>query len=146
MTVEQAVMRAIIECVKRGEQKIKISEVECAHPIHQLSGRVRLRELRKRGLVDYKYHEEDNTYLIYSSLTELENSWEVLIGKKSFKKSVNVWPTTAPIQKPVPIQSAQVKKDKEMTIDVLSDNERAEMLDNIRKFKEQLKAGKGVAC
>jgi len=139
-------MRAIIECVKRGEHKIKISEVECAHPIHQLSGRVRLRELRKRGLVDYKYHEEDNTYLIYSSLTELENSWEVLIGKKSFKKSVNVWPTTAPIQKPVPIQSAQVKKDKEMTIDVLSDNERAEMLDNIRKFKEQLKAGKGVAC
>ena len=57
-----------------------------------------------------------------------------------------MWPTTAPIQKPVPIQSAQVKKDKEMTIDVLSDNERAEMLDNIRKFKEQLKAGKGVAC
>jgi len=143
MTVEQAVMRAIIECVKRGEHKIKISEVECAHPIHQLSGRVRLRELRKRGLVDYKYHEEDNTYLIYSTLTELENSWEILIGKKSFKNNVRVETAAAHIQKPVPVQ---LKKDKEMTLDDLSDSERAEMLDNIRKFRKQLEAGKGVAC
>ena len=143
MTVEQAVMRAIIECVKRGEQKIKISEVECAHPIHQLSGRVRLRELRKRGLVDYKYHEEDNTYLIYSTLTELENSWEVLIGKKSLmnRNNVSAQPAAVHIQKSVPAQSTQVKKDKEMTVDVLSDSERAEMLDNIRKFREQLEAG-----
>jgi len=143
MTVEQSVLRAIIECVKRGEHKIKISEVECAHPIHQLSGRVRLRELRKRGLVDYKYHEEDNTYLIYSTLTELENSWEILIGKKSFKNNVRVETAAAHIQKPVPVQ---LKKDKEMTLDDLSDSERAEMLDNIRKFREQLEAGKGVAC
>ena len=143
MTVEQAVMRAIIECVKRGEHKIKISEVECAHPIHQLSGRVRLRELRKRGLVDYKYHEEDNTYLIYSTLTELENSWEILIGKKSFKNNVRVETAAAHIQKPVPVQ---LKKDKEMTLDDLSDSERAEMLDDIRKFRKQLEAGKGVAC
>src|SRR3990172_8419695 len=141
MTVEQSVLRAIIECVKRGEHKIKISEVECAHPIHQLSGRVRLRELRKRGLVDYKYHEEDNTYLIYSSLTELENSWEVLIGKKSFRNNVRVETAAVHIQKSVPAQSTQVKKDKEMTVDVLSDSERAEMLDNIRKFREQLEAG-----
>jgi len=143
MTVEQSVLRAIIECVKRGEHKIKISEVECAHPIHQLSGRVRLRELRKRGLVDYKYHEEDNTYLIYSTLTELENSWEILIGKKSFKNNVRVETAAAHIQKPVPVQ---LKKDKEMTLDDLSDSERAEMLDDIRKFRKQLEAGKGVAC
>ena len=131
MTVEQAVMRSIIECVKRGEQKIKISEVECAHPIHQLSGRVRLRELRKRGLVEYKYHEEDNTYLIYSTLTELENSWEILIGKKSFR-NISMKHEAAHIQKPAPAQST----------DDLSDSERAEMLDNIRKFREQLEAGK----
>ena len=143
MTVEQAVMRALLECVKRGEKKIKIGEIECAHPIHQFSGRVRLRELRKRGLVDYKYHEEDNTYLIYSTLTELENSWEILIGKKSFKNNVRVETAAAHIQKPVPVQ---LKKDKEMTLDDLSDSERAEMLDDIRKFRKQLEAGKGVAC
>ena len=145
MTVEQSVLRAIIECVKRGEHKIKISEVECAHPIHQLSGRVRLRELRKKGLVDYKYHEEDNTYLIYSTLTELENSWDILIGKKSFRNNASVEPAATHIQKPAPVQATQVK-NKEMTLDDLSDSERAEMLNNIRKFREQLEAGKGVAC
>jgi len=93
--------------------------------------------------VDYKYHEEDNTYLIYSTLTELENSWEILIGKKSFKNNVRVETAAAHIQKPVPVQ---LKKDKEMTLDDLSDSERAEMLDDIRKFRKQLEAGKGVAC
>ncbi|MBI3582395.1 MAG: hypothetical protein HY096_00410 [Nitrospinae bacterium] len=149
MTVEQAVMRAIIENVRRGESKIKISEVECAHPIHQLSGRVRLRELRKRGLVDYKYHEEDNTYIIYSTLAELENSWDVLIGKKSLKTSSIIKPTghtDVHIQKPALIQQRQIKKDENLTVDDLSGSEREEMLDNIRKFRERLEAGKGVAC
>ena len=97
-----------------------------------------------KAFILFQYGELNSNNKLHLGVSrELENSWEVLIGKKSLmnRNNVSAQPAAVHIQKSVPAQSTQVKKDKEMTVDVLSDSERAEMLDNIRKFREQLEAG-----
>lgn len=80
-TVEQAVLAVIIRHVEAGNKRVPVWEVEQAHPKHQLSGRVRLRDLRKKGLVSYESRMEDNTYLVHTSLPALYLAWVRLTGK-----------------------------------------------------------------
>ena len=142
MTVEQAVLRVLIDHVSKGEKRVKNYLIESAHPQHYLSGRARLRGLRKRGLVSYKFCEEDNTYLIYSTLKELEDAWEILTGKMSSVIRTGLKPVAPAIQKTAlaPI----IKKKENLTVDDLNENERQEMLTEIRQFREQL--NQRVAC
>ena len=81
MTVEQAVLGVLISYLSRGIKRVPVFEVEQAHEKHRLSGRARLRGLRVKGLVSYKYCSDDNTYEILSSLNDLHESWRKLTGK-----------------------------------------------------------------
>lgn len=137
MTVEQAVLKVIIEHVSRGEKKIRNCLIETAHPQHNLSGRARLRGLRGRGLVRYKFHDEDNTYEIYSTLQELEDAWKILTGKIPFIKN-------AIIKKDLIRQDGQdkkevnFKKEESLTVFDIDEDERLEMLVAIKQFREGL--------
>lgn len=79
MTVIQAVLQIVIEHVARGERYIKNHLIEAAHPEHQLSGRARIRELRLKGFLDYRVH-DDNTYEVLTSLQDLHAAWRRLTG------------------------------------------------------------------
>ncbi len=141
MTVEQAVLKVIIDHVVRGERRIKNCLIETAHPQHNLSGRARLRGLRGRGLVKYKFCDEDNTYEIYSTLQELEDAWQVLTGKLTSIIVSGTKPVTPIVQKKeisqtVPYQS--IKKDENLTVFDIDEGERLEMLVAIKQFREEL--------
>ncbi len=81
MTVEQAVLGLIISYLERGMKRVPVWQVEQAHEAHQLSGRARIRGLRNKGLVEYKYCADDNTYEIMSSLSDLHEAWQKVGGK-----------------------------------------------------------------
>lgn len=72
-------MHVVIEHVARGERFIKNHLIEAAHPEHQLSGRARLRELRLKGFLDYRVH-DDNTYEVLTKLEDLHVGWRRLTG------------------------------------------------------------------
>ena len=71
MTVDEEVLQVIIDYLEIGTKKVPIHLVEQAHPIHKLSGRARLRDLRKRGIVNYRYDKHSNCYIILSSLQHI---------------------------------------------------------------------------
>lgn len=128
MTVEQAVLKVIIEHVSRGEMRIKNCLIETAHPQHSLSGRARLRGLRGRGLVQYKFHDTDNTYEIFSTIQELEDAWKVLTGKMSSVIHAGIKPAAHP----------SIKKEESLTVFNIDEDERLEMLVAIKQFREEL--------
>lgn len=71
MTVEEAVLQLIIDYLESGNRYVPIHLVERAHPVHQLSGRARLRALRQKGIVDYRYDKNTNCYEILSSIEDI---------------------------------------------------------------------------
>lgn len=71
MKVEEAVLQLIIDYLSRGENKVPIYLVETAHPVHKLSGRARLRALRGKGIVDYRYDRFNQAYEILNSIDEI---------------------------------------------------------------------------
>ena len=79
MTVEQAVLQVVIEYVERGKRDVPNYVVELAHKEHQMSGRARLRGLRKKRLVQYRAH--DNEYEVLTPIEDLKKAWEGLTGR-----------------------------------------------------------------
>lgn len=130
MTVEQAVLNEIIGHVRKGVKRIPIHLIEQAHSEHQLSGRARLRGLRLKGLVSYAYREDDNTYEIFTPLSELERAWDFLkIGNVMIPKSA------ASCQPPVTSHQSQKTKDKE---EEMSKEEHQRILTEMRAFRSGL--------
>ena len=76
MTVDEAVLQVIIDHLEMGIKKVPIHLIEQAHPVHKLSGRTRLRDLRKRGVVNYRYDRQTNCYIILSSLEHILSTAE----------------------------------------------------------------------
>lgn len=142
MTVEQAVIDLIIKYVSNGIRSIPIHEVEQAHPKHQLSGRARLRGLRLRGLVAYHHNDKTNTYVIESSLGQLEHARREIMNPSSSSSmprvSVQKRPPLHGLPSPAPRSAGTAKRaESEAQVDDGRDTDPA-FLEEMRKFREAL--------
>lgn len=139
MTVEQAVIDLIIRYVANGVTSIPIHEIEQAHPKHQLSGRARLRGLRLRGLVAYHHNDKTNTYVIESSLGQLEHARrEIMIPRNGTPRvSVHQRPLHGqPSPAPTSAGTAKRAEPEANTQDGLGTD--PALLEEMRRFREAL--------
>lgn len=136
MTVEQAVMDVIIEHVGRGVTCIPIHAIEAAHPTYQLSGRARMRGLRSRGFVQYRYAEQTNTYVIDSSLQRLMEARRQLGEKASARVAgQRRAPSSARL---VPLSPGSAGRAEPGTCNDAVREADPALLEEMRKFREGL--------
>lgn len=81
MNVESiSVKKAVLKVLINYYPKVKNHAVEKAHPKHKMSGLQRLRELRAKGVVQYEFDKQSNTYLIHTPIQKLRKSFFELAG------------------------------------------------------------------